>query len=65
MLAFLLFEPITKCVDSQMFLHEKHLVELDLSLGSARSFSVENVGILAVLEVAEVFLDDFGALRLL
>ena len=64
MLAFLLFESLTKCVDSQMFLHEKHLVELDLSLSSARSLAVENVGILAVLKVAEVFLDYFGALRL-
>ena len=64
MLAFLLFKPFTNCVDSEMFLHEKHLVELYLCLNSARSLAVENVGILTVLKVAEVFLDYFGALRL-
>jgi len=64
-LTFLLCQTISNCVDSQVFLHEKHLIELDLSLLSALVFFEENVGILTILEVTEVFLDNFGALGLL
>ena len=62
MLALLLLEPQTTSINSQMFLLEYHLIELNLSLLRLRFIFEQDVGIFAVLRITEVFLYDFSAL---
>ena len=62
---FLLNKTLTTRVHSQVSLLKQHLIELDFSCSCTTWLSIENVSILVILELSELLLDNFGALRLL
>ena len=64
-LSFLFSQGKSTSVHTNVSLFEKHLVEFDFGLLAARFFFVKDVGILAVLEIAQLFRDNLRALRLL
>ena len=65
MLTFLFFQGVAACVHTEMPILKQDLVELLFGLDSATLLFEEHVCILAVFEVTEFLLDDFGALGLL
>ena len=65
LLSFLFSQGKSTCVHTNVSLFEKHLVEFDFGILTACFFFVKDVGILAVLKIAQLFRDNLCALRLL